>query len=62
MWVLTSVVAAIMIIWKYEAFTMSKTRRRRDGQETIGYLNRDEAWRTGFKAIHPVLFGFLLSG
>ncbi|KAL8111791.1 hypothetical protein AgCh_019474 [Apium graveolens] len=47
-------VAAAMIIWKYEAFTMSKTRRRRDGQETLGYLYRGEAWRTCFKAIHPV--------
>ncbi|XP_074326607.1 uncharacterized protein LOC141664553 [Apium graveolens] len=53
-WVFTSMVAAAMIIWKYEAFTMSKTRRRRDGQETLGYLYRGEAWRTCFKAIHPV--------
>ncbi|KAK1376573.1 UPF0641 membrane protein like [Heracleum sosnowskyi] len=57
-WVFSSVVAATMIIWKYETFSMSKTRRRRDGQETIGYLYRDEAWRTCSKAIHP---GWLLA-
>lgn len=43
-----------MLIWKYETFTMSKTRRRRNGLETIGYFDRDEAWRTCCKAIHPV--------
>lgn len=53
-WVFTSVVAATVIIWKYETFATSKPRRRRDGQETIGYLYRDEAWRTCSKAIHPV--------
>lgn len=52
-WVLTAMVAAAVLIWKYEGFTVNKTQRRDDEQETVGCLKRDEAWRTCSKAIHP---------
>ncbi|XP_074334837.1 uncharacterized protein LOC141672185 isoform X3 [Apium graveolens] len=52
-WVLTAMVAAAVLIWKYEGSTVSKTQRRDDEQETVGCLKRDEAWSTCSKAIHP---------
>ncbi|WOH16546.1 hypothetical protein DCAR_0936102 [Daucus carota subsp. sativus] len=52
-WVLTAMVAAAVLIWKYEGFTLDKIQRRDDGLESAGCLNKDEAWRTCSKAIHP---------
>lgn len=51
-WVLSMMVVASMIIWKYEGF--NKRRSRRENQkETAGSLYEDETWRTCLKEIHP---------
>ncbi|XP_017232355.1 uncharacterized protein LOC108206536 isoform X2 [Daucus carota subsp. sativus] len=51
--VFTSMVAATMVIWKYESSATSKTHRQGNEQQTVGHLYRDEAWRTCSKSIDP---------
>ncbi|KAL6983716.1 hypothetical protein U1Q18_017094 [Sarracenia purpurea var. burkii] len=52
-WVLTSMVVSVTIIWKFEGSKKSKTKRRDNSQDTFGSLYKDEAWRTSLKVIHP---------
>ena len=57
-WLITTIVAAVFIILKYEGFSKKRTQIRDSQQETVGSLYNDEAWRTCLKVIHP---GWLLA-
>ncbi|CAN6548932.1 unnamed protein product [Malus baccata var. baccata] len=53
-WILSTIVAASILIWKYEGFKKSTTgRRTKDEQEAVGALYEGEVWKTCLKGIHP---------
>ncbi|KAK3443170.1 uncharacterized protein LOC104433523 isoform X1 [Eucalyptus grandis] len=59
---------ASFLIWKYEGFNKPKPDREEDQPAKVGYLYKDEAWRTCLKTIHPKwllgyrLFSFVVLG
>ncbi|KAJ0495413.1 hypothetical protein HanIR_Chr12g0608491 [Helianthus annuus] len=56
LWVLIAVVAAAIVIAKYEVVNR-KRRKQQDDEldvEPIGILYDDETWRTSIKSLHPV--------
>lgn len=56
-WVLVAMVAAALLIWRYEGHKKTKNQ-----QEAVGCLYGDEVWGTCSKAIHPYwLLAFRLS-
>ncbi|KAL5540082.1 hypothetical protein UlMin_043153 [Ulmus minor] len=52
-WVCSTIVAASILIWKYEGFSRSRRDREEEQRERAGSLYEDEAWRTCLKGIHP---------
>ncbi|TQD83159.1 hypothetical protein C1H46_031264 [Malus baccata] len=53
-WILSTIVAASILIWKYEGFKKSTTgRRTKDEREAVGALYEGEVWKTCLKGIHP---------
>ncbi|XP_057983891.1 uncharacterized protein LOC131168464 isoform X2 [Malania oleifera] len=59
-WVLTPMVIASYIIWKYEVPNHWKSADRAEAQQKIAHsLYNDETWRPCIKQIHPIwLFSF----
>ncbi|KAE8023489.1 hypothetical protein FH972_009178 [Carpinus fangiana] len=53
LWILTSMVLASLLIWKYEGFNRPRQEGRENQQETTASLYEDEAWRTCLRGIHP---------
>lgn len=53
LWILFAIVAASIIIWKYEGSKKSKSDWRENKEETVGSLYEDEAWNTCLTCIHP---------
>ncbi|CAA2997106.1 uncharacterized protein LOC111386302 [Olea europaea var. sylvestris] len=53
-WVLTSMLLASFLIWKYERSDNSKTERGETQQESPRILRNDESWKPCLKEIHPL--------
>ncbi|KAL2519547.1 hypothetical protein Adt_15794 [Abeliophyllum distichum] len=68
-WILSSMVFAAFLIWRYEGCKKSRNRGRESQKETAKSLYKNEVWGTCWKAIHPlwllayriIAFGALLS-
>ncbi|KAJ9563777.1 hypothetical protein OSB04_008937 [Centaurea solstitialis] len=61
LWVLIIMIAAGLLIVKYEVVNKKRSRQRDDDEadvEPIGILYEDETWRTSLRAMHP---GWLLA-
>ncbi|KAL8269091.1 hypothetical protein R6Q59_002889 [Mikania micrantha] len=56
LWVLISVMAAAILIAKYEVTNKKRSRQQDDEMqiEPIGILYDDEMWKTSLKSMHPV--------
>lgn len=54
LWIFTTMVVASYLIWKYEGLKRSRSERREPHEETVGYLQEDEAWKTCLKGINPI--------
>ncbi|KAK8946792.1 hypothetical protein KSP39_PZI006452 [Platanthera zijinensis] len=52
LWVLASVAASSVLIWRFECFGSPGGEENRDGK--IGVLYEDEPWRPCLRTIHPV--------
>ncbi|XP_010248522.1 PREDICTED: uncharacterized protein LOC104591416 isoform X2 [Nelumbo nucifera] len=52
-WLLTSMVLASVLIWKYEGSGDSENDRRQTRRRKPGSLYEDEAWRPCLKDLHP---------
>ncbi|XP_058088147.1 uncharacterized protein LOC131235060 isoform X2 [Magnolia sinica] len=57
-WILSSVIAASVLIWKYEGSNAARHGRGETQQERVGFLCDEESWRPCLKEIHP---GWLLA-
>lgn len=53
MWVLSCVIIASFLIWKYEGSNSEREDRAETRQETLGTLYMDESWRPCLQEIHP---------
>nr|XP_043606327.1 uncharacterized protein LOC122578431 [Erigeron canadensis] len=56
LWIFCTMIAAVIIIIKYEKLFNKKTSNKKDDEhdvEPIGILYEDETWRTSLKALHP---------
>lgn len=51
--VVSSIIAASFLIWKYEAFSSARDDRGENHQERGGSLHEYESWRPCLKEIHP---------
>ncbi|XP_030513281.1 uncharacterized protein LOC115727243 isoform X1 [Rhodamnia argentea] len=59
--ILVPMFTASYLIWKYEGFNKPKPDREENQLGKVGYLYKDEAWRTCLKTIHPKwLLGYRL--
>lgn len=59
--ILVPMFLASYLIWKYEGFYKPKPDREENQRGKVGYLYKDEAWRTCLKTIHPKwLLGYRL--
>lgn len=52
-WLVISMISALIVLWKYEVFCKRDSRRETQ-QETPGILYEDETWRPCLKGIHPL--------
>lgn len=52
-WVLSCMIIASVLIWKYEGSNSERDERVETQQETPGTLYKDESWRPCLKEIHP---------
>ncbi|PIA29205.1 hypothetical protein AQUCO_06100010v1 [Aquilegia coerulea] len=65
-WVLSSMLLAAYLIWRYEGSNSSKTEDVQTQQERRRSINADEAWMPCVRGIHPGwllafrIFGFLM--
>ncbi|XP_058087290.1 uncharacterized protein LOC131234437 [Magnolia sinica] len=57
-WIVSSVIGALVLIWKYEGSNGSRQERGETQQERVGFLCNDESWKPCLKKIHP---GWLLA-
>lgn len=53
LYVLTTVVIASIVIWKYEGKTRLDDETREGQQVPVGILYQDEGWKTCVEGIHP---------
>ncbi|WMV32654.1 hypothetical protein MTR67_026039 [Solanum verrucosum] len=62
-------VVSLLLIWKYDGSSKSRSHRRENGQKKAAFLDKDDVWKTCYKAIHPnwllayrlIAFSLLLS-
>ncbi|KAM3233774.1 putative protein isoform X2 [Capsicum annuum] len=67
--ILAAMVISVLLIWKYEGSTKSRSQLRENGQKKAWVLCKDDVWKTCYKAIHPnwllayrlIAFSLLLS-
>ncbi|XP_015160206.1 uncharacterized protein [Solanum tuberosum] len=62
-------VVSLLFILKYDGSSKSRSHRRENGQKKAAFLDKDDVWKTCYKAIHPnwllayrlIAFSLLLS-
>lgn len=67
--ILAAMVVSLLLIWKYDGSSKSRSHRRENGQKKAAFLDKDDVWKTSYKAIHPnwllayrlIAFSLLLS-